>query len=258
MVTGLRRGETHVGTGTPGKDRLTSETPQPRTGGARGRHSRVVGGRRGVGSVSSVRPSVPAPVLRTRAAQRRSSTVRLRGPPSARHDPHYCFRRRRSADGCALRPAPAACATPSRPRGERLGQPTAPGPHVATLPRGVQPPSARPFPPRAPVRILPTQRPRLLGEHLAPLRVAHMDPSGPPPSSPRKLQPLAGCRNGPTANALGVRRGAGGGKNEKDTRAWRVDCFETRNLNHVLSLNSCFMLVDFQNKIKVDNSGIPI
>lgn len=84
MVTGLRRGETHVGTGTPGKDRLTSETPQPRTGGARGRHSRVVGGRRGVGSVSSVRPSVPAPVLRTRAAQRRSSTVRLRGPPSAR------------------------------------------------------------------------------------------------------------------------------------------------------------------------------
>lgn len=54
-----------------------------------------------------------------------------------RSDPHYCFRRRRSADSSALRPAPAACATPSRPRGERPGQPTAPGPHVATLAQGV-------------------------------------------------------------------------------------------------------------------------
>lgn len=195
--------------------------------------------RRGVGPVASVvRPSVPVPALRTAAAPRGALPSR-----SARRDPHYCFRRRRSADGTALRPAPAACATPSCPRGERQGQPTVPGSHVPAPPRGVQRPSDRPRPPRGSART-----PCLRSVHLAPLRVAHMDPSGPPPSSPCKLQPLAGCRSEPTGSA------GGGGRRKVHTHL--RDCLETRSPNHLLSLNSGRLLVDFQSEIKVDNSGI--
>lgn len=191
----------------------------------------------------SVRPGT-GPVRR--GGSERSFTVRLRGSPSARHDPHYCFRRRRSADGTALRPAPAACATPSRPRGERWGHLTVPGPHVPAPARGLQPPSAtraRTAPPRSP----PPRR-----AHLAPLRVAHMDRSGPPPSSPCKL-----IHSWMQEQAHGE-RGVGVGGGEKHTHAWGMDCFQSRKLSHVLSLNSSVTLVDLQNEIKVDNSDISI
>lgn len=136
----------------------------------------------------SVRPGTgPA----RRSGSERSFTVRLRGPPSARHDPHYCFLRRCSADGTALRPAPAACATPSRLRGERWGHLTVPGPHVPAPARGLQPPSAtraRTAPPRA-----PPATPR--ASH-APPRGTH----GPVrPASPQPLQthPLVDAGAGP-------------------------------------------------------------
>lgn len=148
--------------------------------------------------LSSVLPSVrPGTGPARPSGSERSFTVRFRGPPSARHDPHYCFRRRRSADGTALRPAPAACATPSRPRGERRGHAQSRGPTCP--PRREEcgrprPPALAQLPPLA-----PGPPPR------APLRVAHMDPSGPPPSSPCKLQPRAACRSSPTEHGVGVR-----------------------------------------------------
>lgn len=56
---------------------------------------------------------------------------------------------------------------------------------------------------------------------------------------------------------VGVGMGVGVG-GERHTHEWGTDRFETRSLNHVLSLNSSFRLADFLNEIKVDNSVIPI
>lgn len=191
----------------------------------------------------SVRPGT-GPVRR--GGSERSFTVRLRGSPSARHDPHYCFRRRRSADGTALRPAPAACATPSRPRGERWGHLTVPGPHVPAPARGLQPPSAtrtRTAPPCAPPATPRASR--------APPRGAH-GPVRPASLQPLQTHPLVDAGAGPR----GARGWGVGG--ERHTHAWGMDCFQSRKLSHILPLNSSVTLVDLQNEIKVDNSDISI
>lgn len=148
----------------------------------------------------SVRPSVCPGTGPTHQSVSEKDLYRPAPPPSARRDPHYCFRAA-SAQTASRSAPPRPPAPPRAAHGESGGTSPQPrGPHVVTQPRGVQPPSSRPRSPRAPVRT-PHPTPRLRGEHLAPLRVAHMDPSGPPPSSPCKLQPLAGCRSGPTATA---------------------------------------------------------
>lgn len=240
-LTGLPAplGKTHVGTRTPGEGRLTSETPQPRTGGSRGRHSRVVGSRRGLGPVSPGRPSVCPSGHRASAPKRLRRGALPSG--SARRDPHYCFRR--SADGTAFRPAPAACATPSRPRRERRGRRTAPGaPRACPFARG-QPPSTHPLPRRAPrARPSPPQRaPR------APPRAAH-GPVRPASLQPRQTPATRGWREW----AHGERRGLGWGwaggweRGERRTRTWGEDCSGARSLNHLLSLNSSLRLVDLQ------------
>lgn len=251
-----------MGTRTPGKGRLTSETRQPpRSGGSRRRHSRVVGSRPGVrpGSpphtILSVCPSVrpgtgPArPSGWEKELYRPAPRAAVRAPRSALLFPPPPPQRRRPPRSAPPRPGrlrqPRAAHGESGGAGARSRGPTWPPRREELQPSPAARARTAPPTPRAP-------RPRLRRAHLAPLRVAHMDPSGPPPSSPCKLQQPAACGSRPTGSEEGLGWGSRG------THAWGVDCLEIRSLNRVLSLNSSPMLVDLQNEIKVDNSGISV
>lgn len=131
--------------------------------------------------LSSVRPSVPAPALRAEAAQRGALPS-----GSAGRRPRAAIRTIVSAAAAAqTAPRSAPPRPPAPPRaahGESGGAtsqfrgPTCPRRREdCSRPR---PPAPAPHPPRA-----PPATPRAS----APLLVAHMDPSGPPPSSPCKL-----------------------------------------------------------------------
>lgn len=226
-LPGSAAGRRTWGRGHPGRDgsrrRPGSHHGSEGPGGAT-RGSWVAGagwdpGPRRTRSSRSVRPSVPAPALRAQAAGRRSFTVRLRGPPSARPDPHYCFRRRRrrSADGhrALLRPAPAACANPEPPTGRAAGPAHGPGaprgrPAARSRSRPLPPAPARHPRPRAhpvPGSAARISRPSAWRTWTRPARL----PPAPANSSSRRL---AG------ADPRGARRAWGGGAEAHTRGEW--------------------------------------
>lgn len=187
--------------------------------------------------LSSVRPSVPAPALRAEAAQRGALPS-----GSAGRRPRATIRTIVSAAAAAQTaprsapPRPGRLRHPEPPTGRAVGPP-----HSSGAPRA-----------RAGARTAAAlDHPRL---HLTPTRTPGHAARISRPSSwhtwtrPARLPPALansstrGCRSRPTGSAgLGLK---GGGEKGTHTRGG-MDCFRSRKLNHVLSLNSSVTLVDF-------------
>lgn len=196
--------------------------------------------------LSSVRPSVPAPALCAEAARRGALPS-----GSAGRRPRATIRTIVSAAAAAqTAPRSAPPRPPAPPRaahGESGGAtsqswgPTCPRRREdCSRPR---PPAPAPHPHAHPRHAARISRPSAWHTWTGPARL----PPAPANSSTR------GCRSRPTGSA-GLEWGGG----EKHTHAWGMDCFQSRKLSHVLSLNSSVTLVDLQNEIKVDNSDISI